>query len=240
MVIAAGLDLTLCTERFNTVSLSGHYKVTQGYTGGNTILNNYARRKVLKGASLDEYFEYTKNTNKEVKTVPHYVGGSSNPTYPATEGYARSVILKYSPWIGKFDGTQDFIAEFNKFITNPTCPKVVTIPYERIKARVKQRKMFVEPVSVMEPVSYNTFSYDIDSEVQDAVNLASTFADGGIDNGLDDMEYDLGVEYEWDVPTVKVRCTSGSLPKVKWFQTCFLTIFPAVNVPAGNCRVACI
>lgn len=95
MVQLSNLDLSLCSEIIQTVSISGSYKLTDTTTEyGTSFFHKYKTRTGMEHLSLDEYFHTCKNNHGDGnrKTViPHYVGGCSIPVFPATPQYARSV-----------------------------------------------------------------------------------------------------------------------------------------------------
>lgn len=86
MVLVGGLDLVKCSETIETVSISGQYRIQSGET--NTVYKQYEKRPAsLHHLSLDQFFDHMHNRGVNA-TVAHYVGGRSQPVYPATEGYA--------------------------------------------------------------------------------------------------------------------------------------------------------
>ena len=64
------------------------------------------------------------------------------PTYPPTEGYAKSVLILHVPWINTFNEektTRDYVEEFKSFVRTQWCLISVKIDgYERAKARYEQ------------------------------------------------------------------------------------------------------
>jgi hypothetical protein len=67
------------TEPFQNKNASGET---------NTVYKQYEKRPAsLHHLSLDQFFDHTHNRGVNA-TVLHYVGGRSQPVYPATEGYA--------------------------------------------------------------------------------------------------------------------------------------------------------
>src|SRR5687767_8820906 len=96
----AKLDLFLCSEVIETVSISGEYCVSISGESKNTFLVKYVKRDTPESRemSFHKYFHYIKNTLPSRLSgnckciIPHYVGASSTPTYPVTEEYAKSVL----------------------------------------------------------------------------------------------------------------------------------------------------
>ena len=192
----ARLDLFLCSEAIETVSISGEYRLCTSGQSNFSFLTKYAHRDIskYKDMSLHQYFEYIKNgalkgaCSNRRSIIPHYVGAKSVPTYPPTEGYAKSVLLLHVPWQYKFDQQahgRNYIAEFKSFIKRPDCPTGIRIGYERAKARFEQKKQFVEPTGKRENICYESFSTVIDESVEEIVALASTL---GYTCGLDTLE----------------------------------------------------
>ena len=189
----AKLDLYLCSETIETVSISGEYRLCTSGQSNYSFLTKYAERdsSQYNDMSLHQYFDYIKNnafkrpySNKKC-IIPHYVGARSSPTYPPTEGYAKSVLLLHDPWIKKFDQqalSRNYIEEFKALIKKPDCPAGIKIGYERAKARYEQKKQFVEPTGKRENICYESFSTIIDDSVEEIVALASTL---GYTLGLD-------------------------------------------------------
>jgi hypothetical protein len=124
MVHLAGLDLHLCSEIIDTVSVSGGYRLSEDnhVSKGNTLLKHYGSRKDNLDQSFDGDLVSSRKKSRWGKTIiPHYVGGKTFPVYPPTKEYARSVLLLYKPWIGTFiEEGRDFVEEFNEFIYHQT------------------------------------------------------------------------------------------------------------------------
>ena len=118
----AKLDLFLCSESIETVSISGEYRLSTSNEAKSSFLAKYANRDSTKWSnwSLHDYFHHVKNfaSSKPYNSkyiIPHYVGARSVPTYPPTEGYAKSVLILHVPWINKFNEqtkSKNYIEEF--------------------------------------------------------------------------------------------------------------------------------
>src|SRR5688500_12974370 len=84
----AKLDLFLCSESIDTVSISGEYNLCTANEARSTFLTQYAKRYTtqFENMSLHQYFYYKKNTLSSRYNgkciIPHYVGASSVPTFP--------------------------------------------------------------------------------------------------------------------------------------------------------------
>ena len=205
MVQTARLKRTMCTERIEKLSISGYYRLEGGKGGAkSTFLSRYAKRPVLYcDMSLHQYFMHIKNQGEGIKTVPHYVGGYSQPSYPPSKDYARSVLLIHVPWIGNFKSKdRDFVSDFLEYIEDSECPNYVRIPYERAKHREQKTEKFKEPVA-KQMVDYGSFSM-VDSDLKEAIELSSTIAvpADAFDEGDEDL--DFGVDYDWTSQKVEV------------------------------------
>ena len=210
MVQVAGLDLIHCSERIDNQSISGSYCLGNG-SSSTTLLHKYAMRTKMFELSLDDYF-FELNAQKSkrinyVDVIPNYVGGRCLAVYPPTEAYARSILLIYKSWIGKFDDGKDhdFLKEFKEFVSSDSCPMKVKVPFERVKQRVMTKSQFKEPTSQVEVVDYSQFSLEISQDSEDAVAIASTLqAMEGTEGKIYDYDYDTGQDYDWSKPNIVV------------------------------------
>src|ERR687890_2111746 len=86
------LDLFLCSESIDTVSISGEYRLCTSGEAKSSFLTKYAKRDTTKynDMSLHQYFHYIKNFassrlhSNHKCIIPHYVGAKSTPTFPVT------------------------------------------------------------------------------------------------------------------------------------------------------------
>src|SRR5688500_12675509 len=84
------LDLVLCSESFETVSISGEYRLCTDGKSKSTFLPKYAKSDTTRwnDMSLHQYIHMTKNSllsrlsSSQKYIIPHYVGARSVPTYP--------------------------------------------------------------------------------------------------------------------------------------------------------------
>ena len=212
IVQGGGLKLFDCSERIETVSLSSSYRLCRGEGyDSKTMLMQYAKRDdMYADYSLHEYFMFVKNfcrRTMDVVTIPHYVGGNSQPCYPPSEGYAKSVMLIHSPWKGKFemDG-RDFVSEFSTFLKSHKCPDIVRIPYERIKHRYLTKKTDMEPTMHERTECYEDFT-EAPEDLLECVKLAGTFATNARQSeDLVDV-IDFGESFLWHIPRQNVSNT---------------------------------
>src|SRR5688572_5851529 len=152
----AKLDLFLCSESIETVSISGEYRLCTSEEAKSSFLTRYAKQDTTKynELSLHQYFHFIKNfvsarTYSNHKCIiPHYVGAKSAPTFPITERYAKSVLILHEPWNNTFNEKEEprnYVKELESFLLSPLCPMGVQVGYERVKARYEQKTQFVEP-----------------------------------------------------------------------------------------------
>jgi hypothetical protein len=134
----AKLDLYLCSELIETVIISGEYRLCTSEGAKSSFLARYAKRDITKydEMSLHQYFHYIKNSASSRQyssykcIIPHYVGARSDPTFPVTEAYAKSVLILHEPWTNTFNEqaeSRDYIEEFKSFLKSPLCPMSVKI-----------------------------------------------------------------------------------------------------------------
>lgn len=207
MIQAAGLDLVRCSDIIETVSLTGSYRLMKGGKAPSTMIGKYAKRDLAgpEGPlSLDQFFRRRKQrTNVSWSIIPHYVGGRSQPTYPVTEGYARSVLIIHRPWHAsdkREKENESHIPDFEAFLGSNDCPDTVSIPYERVKNRYLKKTTNKEAVA--EPITTRPVPED-ESDVQDLLDIAATFCEGA--NSEDTTyNFDRGLDYDWGEKRVKV------------------------------------
>jgi hypothetical protein len=208
-----GLPLYSCSEAFQNVSLSGNVRLGTDDESRTTFLAQYARRSPeLWHMSLHQFFHYKHNekpgyrkTDKRTK-IPIYSGAQCEAVYPATEGYARGVLMIYWPWHGSFPLDKDcdsIRSEFENFLQDSSkCPVSVRISYDR--ARISHNK--TEPTSNCAEMDYDSFALKPDQENQDLVDIAGTIYknyDGEDNDGT--MAYDFGGDFDWTSRAVQVR-----------------------------------
>jgi hypothetical protein len=211
----SGLKLYSCSEFFEYVSLSGNTNLGGDQSGKTTFLSKYAKRpQELHHLSLNQYFHFLRNpehsSSKKIFKIPIYSGAKCEAVYPATNEYARGVMMIHCPWNKKFDLTKDdplLLQRFQSFIDDRSlCPKSVFIAFEY--ARLQSQKK--EQAAPTEEEDYNNFTLRPDKETGDLVDLASTIFDAYADESeLTDYNYDYGKDFDWSTPSVEV-----SLPNI--------------------------
>ena len=211
----AKLDLYMCSESIETVSISGEYRLCTSEASKYSFLSKYANRDTFHDMSLHQYFYHDKNNTSSWSRssgkyiIPHYVGASSTPRYPPTEGYAKSVLILHVPWKNAFnveEQERNYIEEFKLFVESSNCPKSVKIAYGRAKARFQQNKQFVEPTGRTETTNYDSFTTTVDDSIEEIVALASTIGSTCDTNIQDENEFFCGDETtDWSQQQYKVR-----------------------------------
>ncbi len=160
----AKLDLFLCSESIETVSISGEYRLCTFGEAKSCFLTKYAKRNTTKynEMSLHQYFHYMKNSSLSRQysnhkcIIPHY-GARSAPTFPITEGYAKSVLILHEPWNNTFNEQEEprnYIEELKSFLNIPFCPMSVQVGYKRAKTRYEQKTQFIEPTGRKDNIFY--------------------------------------------------------------------------------------
>lgn len=199
----AKLELFMCSESIETVSISGEYRLCTSGEAKSSFLTKYAKRNITNcnEMSLHQYFHFTKNSassrlySSHKCIIPHYVGARSVPTYPLTEGYAKSVLILHVPWRNTFNDqteSRNYIEEFKLFLECPLGPISVKVGYERAKTRYMQHTQFVEPIGSKDNIFYESFSTSVDESVEEIVALASTLGLTSTADIPEDDEYFYG------------------------------------------------
>jgi hypothetical protein len=210
----AKLNLYLCSESFETVSISGEYRLCTSVESKYSFLSKYAKQDIEEFGemSLHQYFHHIKNPkwskSQDKCIIPHYVGASSVPTYPPSEGYAKSVLILHVPWKKTFNEqgeSRNYIDEFKLFLDSSKCPMSVSVGYERAKARVQQNKQFVEPTGKNETTNYESFTTTVDDGIEEIVALAGTLGLTCAPDSWEENEYFYGDDStDWSQQYCKV------------------------------------
>ena len=197
MVELANLDLVLCSDIIQNVSISGHYKVMN--RASTTFVTKYQKRPdTFKHLSLKKYFHHIKSKKTRGKTIiPHFVGGQGQPVYPVTEAYARATLIIHKPWTDekplKYQGTE-WIEAFLKFIRTPECPLSVKISFERVKAR------FTGQLSKHVPLAQHYETIEEEEEIPDEETKLLLDVVNSLSHDLqsnDQCYFHRGYDYDW-------------------------------------------
>lgn len=210
MVLLGKMNLVTCSEIIRPVSVSHSYKITATGTkqGKKTRLNYNKRGVEFESDTLYDFWHRTENAGKPKHNfaVPHFVGISGQPKYPATEKYARAVLEIHKPWRsaeGEKVPERNWIAEFEDFVRDERCPASVSIAYNRVKLRHITKMDHYEPLSK----EMDHAAEDIDEDdriIMDLAGLASVRG-GFVDTSTGHTERcDLGKDYDWSQTHVLV------------------------------------
>ena len=205
----ADLNLFLCSERIETVSVAGECRLGGNKKQDSTFLSKYAHRTDHLEVSLNDYFEVVKNDgvrNGRKWTVPHYVGAKTEAVYPPTSASARGALLVYSPWHGEFPLKKN--DDIGLLETFNTCLKAKLFPDSLLMAYANAKEQCCRPETVSRStgVDYESFAYNEDPEVQDVVDLASTLFDRSEFTGdPGESDFDFGFDTDWSKQNYEVR-----------------------------------
>jgi hypothetical protein len=207
----AGLDLFSCSEHVQIESLSGEYRLGTDSQSNSTLLAKYAKRSVdLKHLSLYDFFDEYYNKPQAMKNknwkrkIPLFSGARCEAVYPATEEYARAVLLLYHPWQTQFNikrFSQSILPMFISFVKNKNlCPKVVSVAY----ARAKLMRYSKEPTTKTADIAYDSVAATVDDETRALVELVGTiFTDEHFDSDTI-SNLDFGKDHDWSSTSVDV------------------------------------
>ena len=205
MVLLAGLPLVSCTEKIQTVSISGYEKLTQRSTSTSIVAKYRRRGKELKHMSLHNYFFWI-NKDSEKASVPHYVGSSTTPKYPFTESFARSMLIIHKPWNPESPiRTGNRLKEFSDFLLHDECPKSLKLMAARAKERYENGSQFKEPTAQDEE-SGGTYSINgIDDAARNLMEFLTTFTRMPSVSGENTHgKFHRGLDFDWGKKRVPV------------------------------------
>lgn len=226
MVLLGRLDLTNCTEGFETVSMSLSSRISvkpgkaeQGSrkeepkSGKDKFIKQYMMRgHEYEDYSLYRYFHLIYNSNERRQQrsggkylIPNFVGISGRPQYPVTSGYAKSVLLVYKPW-RRYPCKQNpyWEQEFNAFINGQTCPVSARMAYDR------EVRKFYDKMTPYDPKAQKMDHTGVglteeDEDLLFALGLKNNQRVTDEDERLFES-MDFGRDFKWDAEP-KVSCT---------------------------------
>ena len=198
MVLLGSLDLTLCSETVESVSISNSLSLRNAdeKSVDKTFITKYKKRPLSEdNCSLHTFFHRTKNGHTNTGAIiPHFVGVNGTPTFPVSETYARHVIIVYKSW-REYPKNVDWIFEFDNFITSRHCPDSARMGYERVVCRYYDKMMHYDP-KASEPDHSKNPTCDDDLGLIALLGLNkpnNTDAETALLHGLD-----LGTDFVWD------------------------------------------
>lgn len=208
MVLLGGLPLVSCTEKIETISMSGYNRVSDSESR-NLISRYRTREEQLSHLSLHQFFflDIEKKSRRTGHTyIPHYVGSSTTPKYPPTEAYARSMLIIHKPWRGSSRGTTGSkIEEFKAFIADPHCPRSLKLAYARAQERHQSNTEFTEPTAQNEDSGGTHGVNGIDDEAIELMEFVTSFnLRRDPNDGTPQASMNRGLNYDWGKKTNKV------------------------------------
>ena len=201
-----------CSEHVQIESLSGEYRLGTDSQSNSTLLAKYVKRSDdLKDLSLYDFFDFFYNNKPQAmknknwkRKIPLFSGARCEAVFPATEEYARAVLLLYHPWQTQFNikrFSQSILPMFMRFIKNKNlCPKVVSVAF----ARAKLMRYSKEPTTNTADIAYDSVAATVDDETRALVELVGTiFTDEDFDSDtLSNL--DFGKDHDWSSTSVDV------------------------------------
>ena len=201
MVLLGELDLVLCSDTVETVSISNSKTLRQADEAhvDKTFINSYRKRSCsYLCLSLRDFFNLRKNldtkTRNKKEIIPHFVGVSGLPAFPVTESYARHTLIVYKAWT-TYPSKGEWIAEFDEFINSPDCPPSAKIGYERVMCRHYDKMTHYEVKSTSVDHTHNPVSPE-DAELIALTGLGNPKETDAETVSL--LKMDKGIEFEWD------------------------------------------
>lgn len=205
-VLIADLQLTLCSEHIETVSISKSKRITIETPSLSAttkkLIDTYAKRGTqYEELSLHEFFfVYREDICRKQPAIPHYVGVNGYPCFPVSEGYARHVLICYKPW-RVYPDQKSWKEDFNRFINSPKCPISARMTYDRVLQRHFDGTTFVDPIAKEVDHSNNPVSKT--DEIALLLTGMGAKGDAKIDIDIFDR-IEKGESHKWDNPP-KVR-----------------------------------
>ena len=201
MVLLGELDLVLCSDTIESVSISNSKILRQADEAhvDKTFINSYMKRAHgYLYLSLREFFHIKKNidtkTRNKKEIIPHFVGVSGLPAFPVTESYARHTLIVYKAWT-KYPSKGEWIEEFDEFINSPGCPPSAKIGYERVMCRHYDKMTHYEVKSTSVDHTHNPVSPE-DEELIALTGLGNPKENDAETVNL--LKMDKGIDFEWD------------------------------------------
>jgi hypothetical protein len=198
MVLLAELDLVLCTETIENVSISASKrlrKADETETDASFIDKCSKRPAQHESYTMPQCYDVLKNSDANAKKrIPNFVGIGGSPVFPVTENYARHVLIVYRPW-RKYPRKINWKADFEDFIQRGSSPLEARLPYRRVMLRYYNKMTYYEPKATDVDHSGNPISKE-DEDIMTLCGLAAS----------EEKDYDTnlirnlpkGLDYAWD------------------------------------------
>ena len=218
VLVAKDLKLSQCSETFEIVPINAYFKIYKTrhqaqQNEQNNFLLIYSNRCDDKNMefSLDDYFNKIRNNSSDQKQiVPHYVGLSYKPVYPATVSYARGTLIIYKPWnrdnvryfnVSNEENKNNLLKEFHEFLKSNKCPTTVKLQYQSAKYQFFRDKstnnILYSPKNPLFPTNTNDDEDEHEDEVLKHFNNLKTLTNATTKN-LSGYDFDIGIHYDWN------------------------------------------
>ena len=208
-VLLADLDLTICTETIENVSISDSRVLKASSTApSNNNKSFIALYKIRPTAyndwSLHQYFYRMKNADRvdnpgQKLIIPNFVGVNGTPKFPVTDDYARHTLIVHRPW-REYPKSESWRSEFESFINSDDAPLSAKMAYVRVMRRFVDKMQYYDAKAADGDHSGN----DVSEEDQTLMALVGLKGNDD-DYNEDDMlfqQLERGKDYSWDKPPI--------------------------------------
>lgn len=200
-VLLGNLDLTLCSETIESVSISNtkRLKLENEKEKKDPILSQYeARSSDMENMCLNDFYHHIKNKEKNNDDrkfcIPHFVGINGSPVYPVSHDYAKQSLVVYRPW-RTYPKSKNWREEFESFINLPSTPVSCKLPYYRVVQRWHDKMAGYEPVAT----DVDTSTNDLPDEAKTIMELTGFSGKEGISfNDAVLKKIDRGLNFNWN------------------------------------------
>lgn len=200
MVMLGGLDLVLCSETIENVSISSSKRLRKMETksADNSFITQYEKRShLLEDKNMYDYWDIIKNPDKTTQQkIPHFVGVNGTPTYPVTEQYARHTLIVFKPW-RKYPRQKTWKQDFNTYIHSPNVHIAAYLPYKRAFERYIRKTVYTQPKADAMRCSKDGMT----EEDEGIINLCGLRKSDDIDKDIKLIKsLEKGIDFQWDKP----------------------------------------
>jgi hypothetical protein len=198
VVLLGQLDLVLCSETIESVSISNSKRLTiESDVADGSILQQYINRPAqFENMCLQDYFCHIKNVLKPtgIIIIPHFIGINGSPCFPVNDNYAKQCLIIYRPW-RIYPTSKNWQQEFNYFINLRSTPVSCKLTYHRVMQRWYDKMAGYEPTAAKMDYSKNSIPEDI-QVLLDLTGLSCNDITEFDDAML--RKIDRGLDFEWD------------------------------------------
>ena len=208
--LLASLNLTLCTEHMENISLS--YRVTNETMKKNTNswTTRYSKDNPTLQYSFHQYVYQKLNEKKKRKQeiIPHYTGALQYCPIPLTENYCYNALMVYKPWNEHFPITKNykktFRDQFLDLIKSSSCPTCLLITYERA---LRKRGMERQGLLSYEPTTgANTYHEDFEDTAhlsKETADILDSMRSHKVDIQNEEENFERGYNYDWSSKSIE-------------------------------------